>query len=139
VVYGTAVAQAPVLPLQRYGDDDLFDAYADSFERVWTTTKPPTRLNDRASGVQQAKPVAKPSLPKALHCSRDVLDHYLATANTAAVRGLTPMGASVPDGILAGRISLGALADPVASLTDAQAVCWHAQLHSRGPVSTGSR
>ena len=39
-VYGTAAAQAPVLHLQRHHDGDLFDTYADSFERVWTTAKP---------------------------------------------------------------------------------------------------
>jgi hypothetical protein len=40
-VYGTAAAQAPVLHLQRRSDSDLFNTYADSFERVWTTAKPP--------------------------------------------------------------------------------------------------
>jgi hypothetical protein len=40
-VYGTAAAQAPVLHLQRRSDSDLFNTYANSFERVWTTAKPP--------------------------------------------------------------------------------------------------
>lgn len=40
-VYGTAAAQAPVLHLQRRSDSDLFNTYADSFERVWTTAKSP--------------------------------------------------------------------------------------------------
>ena len=39
-VYGTAAAQSPVLHLQRHSDSDLFDTYADSFERVWTAAKP---------------------------------------------------------------------------------------------------
>lgn len=39
-VYGTAAAQAPVLHLRRHGDGDLFNTYADSFERVWTAAKP---------------------------------------------------------------------------------------------------
>lgn len=38
-VYGTAAAQAPILHLQRHGDGDLFDTYANSFERVWTASK----------------------------------------------------------------------------------------------------
>jgi hypothetical protein len=37
-VYGTAAAQAPILHLRHHGDGDLFDTYANSFERVWSAS-----------------------------------------------------------------------------------------------------
>jgi hypothetical protein len=36
-VYGFPAAHAPVLHLRRLAGGDLFDTYAESFERVWST------------------------------------------------------------------------------------------------------
>ncbi|WP_428983123.1 hypothetical protein [Phytohabitans maris] len=39
-VYGYPAAHAPTLHLRRLTGGDLFDQYADSFDRVWSTAKP---------------------------------------------------------------------------------------------------
>jgi hypothetical protein len=36
-VYGFPAAHAPVLHLRRLSGGDLFDTYADSFERIWSS------------------------------------------------------------------------------------------------------
>ncbi len=54
-VYGSAAAQAPVLHLQHHSAGDLFDTYAHSFERVWTTAKATPRSETPAQGQQTPK------------------------------------------------------------------------------------
>ena len=39
-VYGFPAAHAPVMHLRRLSGGDLFDTYADSFDRVWSTAEP---------------------------------------------------------------------------------------------------
>ena len=39
-IYGYNAATAPVLHLRRLSGGTLFDTYADSFEKVWTASKP---------------------------------------------------------------------------------------------------
>jgi hypothetical protein len=39
-VFGFPAAHAPVLHLRRLSGGDLFDTYADSFDRVWSTSLP---------------------------------------------------------------------------------------------------
>lgn len=41
-VYGFGAPHAPALHLRRLSGGDLFDTYAQSFEQVWATAKPPT-------------------------------------------------------------------------------------------------
>jgi hypothetical protein len=40
-VYGAGAPHAPALHLRRLSGGDLFDTYAESFEKVWATAKPP--------------------------------------------------------------------------------------------------
>jgi len=54
--YGVYGYLAPVLHLRRVEGGDLFDMYAQSFERVWSAAYPP----DDADG--KAEPI--PDLPK---------------------------------------------------------------------------
>lgn len=48
-VYGFPAAHAPVLHLRRLSGGDFFDTYADSFERVWTSSR--AVWPDRGEGV----------------------------------------------------------------------------------------